>query len=202
MKRILFLIPLVVAVPASAQDTTAVGQKWLGGSLGFSSMGGDFTGVSGGPMLRMIGGYVGQSGLGVATAVHVSGHGTKDRDLNPMLLGHVLVGPRYMLGGLGKEANLFLGAHALLSAWAIQMPNPITLENTEVSAVGYGAGFSFGLTGVVGRTVNVEIEVGYNSVNYGDAGTEAYTFTNTSSHSKQWSIQLGFAKTWKMRRIR
>ncbi len=159
------MIPLLMAVPASAQDTTIVGQKWLGGSLGFSSMGGDFTGVNGGPMLRMIGGYVAQSGLGVATAVHVSGHGTKDRDLNPMLLAHGLVGPRYVVGGLGKEANLFVGAHALLSAWAIQIPNPLTLENTEVSALGYGAGFSFGLTGVVGQAVNVELEIGYNSVN-------------------------------------
>ncbi len=54
-----------------------------------------------------------------------------------------------------------------------------------------------GLRGDEVTIAEVLSEVGYNTVNYGDAGTEAFTFTDTSTHSSQWNLQLGFAKAWR-----
>ena len=200
MKWFLLALISIVFLPVDArgQETPVLmSQRWFGGSVGYSSMGGDFTGVSGGPLLRVIGGYSDRSGLGITMTAHGSLHPTKDRELKGMFVGHALVGPRYFIGGLHETVNMFIGAHALFSGWSIQVANPLTLENTLISAYGFGGGFSVGVASVVYPEVVMEFEVGFNAVSYNDARTEAFTLTNTSTHGKQWNVQIGFVKTWR-----
>ena len=177
---VLVLVVLVTPSTISAQVTG--GSAWVGGAAGFTTMGGDFTGVSAGPLLRVNSGYVWESGFGFAGALHGSIHATDGADSNPLLAGHVTAGPRFEVGKSDRSRGVFVGVHIVGGVWSI-------LESTAFTAYGFGVGFNLGFVAVSSRGVQFEIEMGYQTISYGDITTQG-----TSFRANQLNVQIGVAK--------
>jgi len=174
---------LFATAPLSAQYPLSTG--WRGGGyVGLATLGGDFdlvsTGVGGG----IEGVYISASRLGIAIGAHGSLHST---EVDGVTLGTLFltVEPRIVPLVGERDGSPYLGIRAGLGTWTADVPNRATLENTTVNAYGWELGPTAGLTASVSQRWEVGLSVAYTWMGFGDAGTEAFTFSGTELNGRQ-----------------
>jgi len=84
----------------------------------------------------------------------------------------------------------YLGGRASIGFWKTQVPNPITLQYTTVSAAGEGIGVLAGLTWPASPAWDMGLEASYTWMSFGDAGTEAHAFAGTDTKARVFSFSL------------
>ncbi len=160
-----------------------------GGTLGAYTVSGDLdvnTGV--GASIEAV--YLTASGLGASVFLQGSAHGSDAVDPTILMAwfgGDVRYSP---IVGESQRAAPFLGLRLGAGLWSFQAPNPLTLENTSVTAEGLGFGLTAGVLGAVASDFTLGLKVSYDWMYFGDAGTEAFVFGGTDSHIRQLSISM------------
>jgi hypothetical protein len=150
-------------------------------------LGGDFQ-AAGGPSGEVAVGLVGPAGGGIDFGLRGDIHGTDGPRVYVLSLR---AEPRYVLP-IGDQVAPFVGARATVGAWGFRVANPLTLGWTDVSAGGWGIGATLGLLAASpGQRIHMVIAATWDWMWFGDAGSEAFTFSNTSAKAQQFGFELG-----------
>jgi hypothetical protein len=135
----------------------------------------------------MEGVYLSESGLGVALTLHGSIHGS-DVEGSAIHTLFAAVEPRYAPSVGRGSASVFVGARVGLGLWGASVPNPITLENTDLEAFGWEVGPVAGVSGAVSGSMELGLTVSYVWMGFGDVETEAYSFADTDASGRQFMV--------------
>ena len=83
---------------------------------------------------------------------------------------------------------MFVGARVGLGVWGANVPNPITLEYTNLDALGWEVGPVAGVSGAVSESWELGLTVSYVGMGFGDLETEAYSFADTDASGRQFMV--------------
>ena len=98
------------------------------------------------------------------------------------------VEPRYAPSVGRGSASVFVGARVGLGVWGANVPNPITLEYTNLDALGWEVGPVAGVSGAVSESWELGLTVSYVGMGFGDLETEAYSFADTDASGRQFMV--------------